>query len=1123
MPQLLIKIKDKIAKPLNNCVICDNSDYTVKFIFDEEWEKEPLRIARFIWNKQYVDVQFTGDTCEVPVVSKTNNLAIGVYAGDLRTTTPAILACHMSILSEDVIEHSVTPSEYEEIMKLLNAQATDIAALKAADKRIWTQIDNTDKKASLAQGKANQAYSMADDALTATRTNATNINTLKTDVNTLKAADTSLGTRIDNVDSKATAAKTKAEEGVAKADEALTATRTNANKINTLETNVNALKAVDTSLSTRIDSVNKTASAAKVKAEEGVTKADSALARNIFTDEEKTKLANITNPIIIKGRVDTVNDLPTEAVIGWFYFVGLESASSYKEYCYSENGWEYIGLSQEGVDLSNYYTKEQVDTTVNALKAVDTSLGKRIDSVDTKASTAKTKAEEGVAKADNALAATRTNATKINSLQTDVNTLSTDVTALKAVDTSLGKRIDNVDSKASAAKTKAEEGVAKADDALTKASSNTTSINSLETDVNALRAVDTSLSTRIDSVDTKASTAKTKAEEGVAKADNALAATRTNATKIKAHTNDIAINRTTLGYQCKNLLKNTATTTTINGVTFTVNSDGSVTVNGTNTSSSTSANFEICGFKNYGTGKLTASLNSTDSNLYMSVFDKSWTGIGFVCDEEVTWDNNNNKERLARLVVKPGATINNVTVYPMIRYADITDDTYEPYKENIDERLIQNKSDIAVNKSTLGYQCKNLLPFPKSISKGGITFTCDENGYMTASNTTSDARQWGAYNSQYNVKLKPGKYILSFVSASVCTNAYGNIMVLKANDEKIADIGQTNYYNKTSGAVEFTIDTEQTLYIMSKIFDGKTAIMLRYADITDSTYEPYKESVDERLIKNKSDIAVNKTTLGYQCKNLLKLTLTTTTVSGITFTVNDDYSITLNGTATAIIWLQVGYTKGEHFRKEKLIFTGNPSGTGSGNGLEAWYMNSTTGNKYISIANGNILTESEYDSSGVIVYEFHIDKGRTYNNVTYYPMLRYADITDSTYEPYQPSLIDRCLLKDTAGINLGHVQNSSITIDNLSSYTALWVNVSGGVSGINFMTNLIVPVAYLAKSTSNRVQLAGGIPSSAYIVSGGPVAAKDMNGYITAKVNGNTLDLTISDGTIGGIEVISLM
>ncbi|MGN1086714.1 MAG: hypothetical protein ACI4Q5_06745, partial [Porcipelethomonas sp.] len=150
--------------------------------------------------------------------------------------------------------------------------------------------------------------------------------------------------------------------------------------------------------------------------------------------------------------------------------------------------------------------------------------------------------------------------------------------------------------------------------------------------------------------------------------------------------------------------------------------------------------------------------------------------------------------------------------------------------------------------------------------------------------------------------------------------------------------------------------------------------------------------IEDGIVDVNQQCAINRTTLGIQRKNLLKLTLTTTTVSGITFTVNDDCSITLNGTATAIIWLQVGYTMGANFRKEKLIFTGNPSGTGSGNGLEAWYLNSTIGNKYVSIANGNILTESEYDSSGVIIYEFHIDKGRTYNNVTYYPMLRYADI-----------------------------------------------------------------------------------------------------------------------------------
>ena len=778
MPQLIIKIKDKIAKPLNNCVICDNSDYTVKFIFDEEWEKEPLRIARFIWNKQYVDVQFTGDTCEVPVVSKTNNLAIGVYAGDLRTTTPAILTCYTSILSEDVVEHSVTPSEYEEIMKLLNAQATDIAALKAVDKRIWTNLDTINKTASTAKIKAEEGVAKADDALTATRTNATNINSLTTDVNSLR-------------------------------------------------TDVNALKSVDERIWTNLDTINKTASTAKIKAEEGVAKADDALARNIFTDEEKAKLANITNPMVIKGRVDTANDLPTEAEIGWFYFVGLESASSYEEYCYSENGWEYIGLSQEGVDLSNYYTKKQVDTTVNELKAIDNSLGTRIDNVDSKASAAKIKAEEGVAKADNALAATRTNATNISTHET---------------------RLDSIDNTLSSHDTRITTAQQKA--------------NSVDEKVDSTNEVVGQLSTSLQSA----------------------------YNKINAHANDIAINRTTLGTQCKNLLKNTAVTKTVNGVTFTVNSDGTITANGTATNRiiflvgtayiSQTRNYTYTGTPSGGASS-TYSMNYRNSNAYKTAD----TGNGITTQFE------GGKTYEAVIDIRSGVTISNLTFSPMLRDADITDDTYEPYKENM----------------------------------------------------------------------------------------------------------------------------------------------------------------NKRLIKNKSDIAVNKTTLGYQSKNLLKLTLTTKTVSRITFTANDDYSITLNGTSTAIIWQEIGAIGGNNFRKEKLIFTGNPAGTGSGAGLEAWYMNSTTGNKYVSIANGDIFTESDYDPSGSISYEFHINKGKTYNNVTFYPMLRYADITDGTYEPYKESIDKRitnnvsdiAINKSTLGYQQKNLFNETEYLSSIASVSIGTFNISG--------------------------------------------------------------------------------
>lgn len=286
------------------------------------------------------------------------------------------------------------------------------------------------------------------------------------------------------------------------------------------------------------------------------------------------------------------------------------------------------------------------------------------------------------------------------------------------------------------------------------------------------------------------------------------------------------------------------------------------------------------------------------------------------------------------------------------------------------------------------------------------------------------------------------------------------------------------------------------------INDGKDVITKEYADII------------------KSQCAINKTTLGTQCKNLIDNTAVTKTASGITFTVNADKSVTVNGTATAT----VQFTVGTIVKNGNYILTGCPSG-----GSASTYMLSLA---YHKVSGG--ITYADENGSGLsVVFDsekyirinvrIQINKGVTVSNKTFYPMLRDSEVSDSTYEPYQPSLIDRCLLKDTAGIALGASTSSSITIDNLASYTALWINVAGAVAGINFMTNLIVPIAYLVKSTSNSVQLAGGIPSSAYTTSSGVLAAKDLNGTITAKVSGNTLSLTISDGTLGSVEVVSLM
>lgn len=131
----------------------------------------------------------------------------------------------------------------------------------------------------------------------------------------------------------------------------------------------------------------------------------------------------------------------------------------------------------------------------------------------------------------------------------------------------------------------------------------------------------------------------------------------------------------------KNLLQNTATSQTINGVTFTVNGDGSVTCNGT-------ANGIT--FFTYATNKqitenviLTGCpINGGYSN-YLSKVQRTSDKITIAEDIGMgsrTFTPNKNIDVVIRIA--SGYTCNNLTFYPMIRKAEIEDDTYEPYIEN---------------------------------------------------------------------------------------------------------------------------------------------------------------------------------------------------------------------------------------------------------------------------------------------------------------------------------------------------------------------------------------------------------------------------------------------------------
>jgi len=124
MPEIKITVADKVATTQGAPrIVCGNSDYTVAFEFDAEWEEHNTKTARFVYaaggRMQYAEKLFQGDTCPVPVLSGVTEVYVGVYAGDLRTTTPARIPCQHSILCGDPVHADPPPDVYHQLLEML--------------------------------------------------------------------------------------------------------------------------------------------------------------------------------------------------------------------------------------------------------------------------------------------------------------------------------------------------------------------------------------------------------------------------------------------------------------------------------------------------------------------------------------------------------------------------------------------------------------------------------------------------------------------------------------------------------------------------------------------------------------------------------------------------------------------------------------------------------------------------------------------------------------------------------------------------------------------------------------------------------------------------------------------
>ena len=323
-------------------------------------------------------------------------------------------------------------------------------------------------------------------------------------------------------------------------------------------------------------------------------------------------------------------------------------------------------------------------------------------------------------------------------------------------------------------------------------------------------------------------------------------------------------------------------TKTLYEVTYTDNGDGSITVNGTATANGSFVfNPRIDNTMILGAGEYKVSgcpSGGSNTTYRLMVAKTSATGSFEVITRDLgsgaTFTLTEDTDIYVGFEILSGITVNNLIVKPMVYLASITDDTWEqptngatPRPDYPQEIEVSGESG-SVEVKSVG---KNLLPYPyknTSSTNRGITFTAKSDGSIDFSGTATDGRT-SFMNLLEFILLPAGTYKVGSGS-----NKYGGLSLYFYDDE-----GVTKYSGESEGLIvgasevyintdkngngiwatdntygyekEFTIDKDAYLRIQARSINntytqaisGTIYPMIRHANITDDTWQSYKETL----------------------------------------------------------------------------------------------------------------------------------------------------------------------------------------------------------------------------------------------------------------------------------------
>ena len=420
------------------------------------------------------------------------------------------------------------------------------------------------------------------------------------------------------------------------------------------------------------------------------------------------------------------------------------------------------------------------------------------------------------------------------------------------------------------------------------------------------------------------------------------------------------------------------TTRTVNGVTYTDNGDGSVTVSGTATGYSDFF-FKIMSIAPNTTFTFSKNQSDDAANVAFTLrqLDENRALVG------------------TEISLIPTVATHTFTTAENARYIQIAckrygnvecKGTYKPMLELGDTATEYEKYTVY----GVGDKTKNLIPYPYANTTktvNGVTFTDNGDGSITVNGTATANATFYIKTTDKNFKPSSTTLYISGCPAGGSLSTYRmTVSAFKQTESDYtyvvgaSDIGNgalLNLTNKDYSQLELSIN----------IFSGTTVNNLVFKPMleignTATDYEPYGYKIPL--------VNTGKNLIPYPYIN------TTQTVNGITFTDNGDGSITVNGTATAEIVYMLSMKSNGIVGSGTYFLTGCPSG---GSATTYMIQNQVDGvwtNPNYDIGEGKIINVQSSITQIAIV----IKTNTTVNNLVFKPMLEIGN-TATDYEPYR--------------------------------------------------------------------------------------------------------------------------